>query len=298
MIKIKQLYKAFKFQAAFLLVLSLVFISFSCMQKKEAAKNPPGYDLANPQKFVLPASLTEISGHAFYKGDPSLIYAQEDETGKVYFFKPGAKDVASTQFAGPGDYEDIAICREQVIMLRSDGVLFIFPLAQVKAGKVTSVKTINNVLPKGEYEGMYADEKSGTIYIITKNSKADKKTNTTAGYIFNLLAGNNVKQAGEFSISTDDIVAISGEKKKKKKEKFMPSALAKNPLTNEWYVVSSISKMIVVTDSNWKVKDTYPLNRSLFPQPEGIAFDRLGNLYISNEGGKGSGTLLKYIYKK
>ncbi|MCC8409036.1 SdiA-regulated domain-containing protein [Mucilaginibacter sp. UR6-1] len=294
----KQLYKEFKFQSVFVLVLSLVFISFSCMQKKEAAKNPPGYDLSKPQKFVMPASLTEISGHTFYKGDAAVVYAQEDESGKVYFFKPGAKDVASTQFAGPGDYEDIAICREQVIMLRSDGVLFIFPLAQVKAGKVTSVKTINNILPKGEYEGMYADEKTGTIYIITKNSKADKKMNITAGYKFNLLAGNNVKQAGEFSISTGEIAAISGEKKKKKKEKFMPSALTRNPLTNEWYILSSINKMIVVADSNWKVKDVYPLNRSLFPQPEGIAFDRQGNLYISNEGGKGSGTLLKYVYNR
>ncbi|GAA4920584.1 hypothetical protein GCM10023313_25450 [Mucilaginibacter defluvii] len=297
MINMKQLYKEFKFQSAFLLVLSLVFISFSCMQKRDASKSPPGYDLSKPQKFVMPASLTEISGHTFYKGDPSVVYAQEDESGKVYFFKPGDKNISSTQFAGPGDYEDIAICREQVIMLRSDGVLFILPLAQVKAGKVTSVKTIGNILPKGEYEGMYADESTATIYIITKNSKADKKMNITAGYKFNLLAGNNVKPAGEFSISNEEVATLSGEKKKKK-ARFMPSALAKNPLTNEWYILSSINKMIVVTDNNFKVKDIYPLTRSQFPQPEGIAFDRQGNLYISNEGGNGSGTLLKYVYNK
>ncbi|MBE9585208.1 SdiA-regulated domain-containing protein [Mucilaginibacter sp. JRF] len=293
----KKIYKEFKFQAAFVLVLSLVFVSFSCMQKKEAAKNPPGYDLAKPQKFVMPASLTEISGHTFYKGDPSVVYAEEDESGRVYHFKPGAKDVAYTEFGGHGDYEDITICREQVIMLRSDGVLFIFPFAQLKAGKVTSVKTVNNILPKGEYEGMYGDEKTGTIYIICKNCKADKKMNHTMGYKFNLLAGGNVKQAGEFSISTEEIAAISGGKKKKK-AKFMPSAIAKHPLTNDWYVLSSINKMIVVTDADFKVKDVYSLTRSLFPQPEGIAFDRQGNIYISNEGGTGSGTLLKYLYNK
>ena len=43
--------------------------------------------------------------------------------------------------------------------------------------------------------------------------------------------------------------------------------------------------MLVMADENWKVKSVYPLNPSLFVQPEGIAFDRQQNLYISNERG-------------
>lgn len=145
-----------------LVMLSLAFVGFSCMQQK-TAQNPEGYNLSSPQKFTLPSSLTEISGHTFYKGDPDVVYAQEDENGRVYHFKLGDKKVSHTKFAGHGDYEDIAISREQVVMLRSDGVLFVFPFSQLKANNITSVKTFDNLLPKGEYEGMYADDKTGDI---------------------------------------------------------------------------------------------------------------------------------------
>jgi uncharacterized protein YjiK len=37
----------------------------------------------------------------------------------------------------------------------------------------------------------------------------------------------------------------------------------------------------------------------MFKQPEGIAFDNAGNLYISNEKGNGNnGSILKFIYQK
>ncbi len=64
---------------------------------------------------------------------------------------------------------------------------------------------------------------------------------------------------------------------------FHPSALAQNPLTREWFVLSSVNKLLVITDENWKVKSVYPLDPSVFNQPEGIAFDQQQNLYISNE---------------
>ncbi|WP_240663133.1 SdiA-regulated domain-containing protein [Mucilaginibacter limnophilus] len=259
------------------------------MQKKQPAKNPPGYDLSKPVKYALPSTLTEISGLAFYKGDSKWVYAQEDETGRVYTFDLKDIHLLDTKFAGKGDYEDIAITREQVVMLRSDGTLFVFPFAQLRNREASAVKTFVKLLPKGEYEGMHADEKTGLLYVLCKNCKADKKDKATSGYIFKLLSGGNVQQAGEFSVRVD-----TG----KKKGRFMPSALAKNPRTGEWYILSSVNKLLVVADVNWQVKDTYSLNSSLFPQPEGIAFDKQNNLYISNEGGSGSGTILKFIFKK
>ena len=80
------------------------------------------------------------------------------------------------------------------------------------------------------------------------------------------------------------------------KNGFRPSALAKNPLTKEWYIISAVNKLLVVTDENFKMKDSYALGGNLFNQPEGIAFDKEGNLYISNEGDDiTQGNILKFI---
>jgi len=82
-----------------------------------------------------------------------------------------------------------------------------------------------------------------------------------------------------------------------KKFSLKPSALAKHPLTHQWYILSSVNKMLLITDDQWKPIDIYPLSAALFTQPEGIAFDKAGNLYISNEKGSGaSGTILKFLY--
>jgi len=56
---------------------------------------------------------------------------------------------------------------------------------------------------------------------------------------------------------------------------------------------------LVITDADFKVKTTHPLDTDLFNQPEGIAFDRDNNLYISNEGGSlSAGNILMFKLKK
>ena len=74
---------------------------------------------------------------------------------------------------------------------------------------------------------------------------------------------------------------------------------AKNLNTNEWYILSSVNKMLIVADADWNVKNVYALNPAQFHQPEGIAFDNQFNLYISNEGDLVSpGNVLKFNYIK
>jgi hypothetical protein len=277
-----------------LIVLIFVMISTACSQKRKF-DNPKEYDLNTPQKIVMPISLAEISGIAFYKGNPDTVYAEEDENGKLYFLKPGDKKASYFKFAKHGDYEDVSICNNTVIMLRSNGILFTFPFADIhqqeENGNVTEWK---DLLPKGEYEGMYADEMTKQIYIICKNCADDKSTKIASGYIFQLSPDGKISQNGTFTVNVKDIDALTGDKK----IKFRPSALAFNHRTNEWYIISSINKLLVVTDSNWKVTAAYKLNPALYIQPEGIAFDKNGNLYISNEGGDlHSGNILKTPFK-
>jgi hypothetical protein len=278
-----------------LLVGAGVLLGISCADKAggNATSNPKGYDLSKPIKYNMPDALLEISGIAFNNGKSDMIYAEQDEEGRLFYFKLGDKELKDTKFGKKGDYEDVAICHGQVIMLRSDGVLFTFPLSGINAKEVANVNKQEGLLPEGEYEGMHADEKTGQLYILCKHCADDKTTKSSSGYILALQPDGTLKQGGNFAVNVKDIEKLSGQKK----ISFHPSALAKNIGTNEWYIVSSVNSLLVVTDAAWKVKATYPLPRAVFNQPEGIAFDAQYNLYISNEGSKTSaGNVLKFSY--
>ncbi len=269
--------------------MSCVVLSTACSQKRKF-DGPNGYKINTPQKIVMPTSLAEISGIAFYKANPDTVYAEQDEDGKVFYLKPGEHHAETYKFGKHGDYEDIAICNEWVIMLRSNGTLFTFPFADLHQEGTDRVVEWKDLLPKGEYEGMYADEATGQLYIICKNCPDENDKKIAKGYILQLNNQGQLSQHGNFAVDVKDIDKILGEKK----IEFRPSALAQNPRTKEWYIVASIGKILVITDSNWKVTAVYKLNPALYIQPEGIAFDKNSNLYISNEGGDlHSGNILK-----
>jgi hypothetical protein len=277
-----------------LMFLAMMLVTAACNAQPKVYTSPPGYDLNKPQLFNMPAVLNEISGIAFLNGNNSLIYAEEDETGNLYTFRPGDKNIRTTRFGKHGDYEDIAVCKGYVILLRSDGVLFTFPLSEVNKSAAGKVQNWSNILPQGEFEGLYADQQSGKLYVLCKNCSDDSKA-ATSGFIFQLQADGSVKKAGNFSINVSAIEKIAGVKK----VNFRPSAIAQNPVTKQWFILSSVNKALVLADAQWNIQQVYRLDPKLFQQPEGIAFDSAQNLYISNEGNNlNPGTILKFIYHK
>ncbi|WP_094572978.1 SdiA-regulated domain-containing protein [Mucilaginibacter xinganensis] len=275
------------------LILSVTCLFFvSCVGQQEA-RSPKGYDFSNPVKYDMPDDLTEISGIAFNKGNPDTLFVEQDEDGKLFYFKPGSKDVPAIKFGKSGDYEDLAIISNQVVMLRSDGVLFTFPL-DVKNAK-PAVKELDSLLPKGEYEGLFADDASQLIYALCKRCAMEKSSKTNTIFSFKLSADGALQSDGKFIIDVKKIEELTGTKK----ITFHPSALSKNRQTGEWYILSSVNKLLVVADPNWVVKAVYTLNPRTFHQPEGMTFDNSNNLYISNEGDKVQpGNVLKFELTK
>lgn len=285
-----------RYALAILYGIGCCFAILACAQQnKETVASPPGYDLSAPKKHKLPDALLEISGIAFEGGNPATIYAQQDEEGKVYSLSLGNKQHRETKFAKNGDYEDIAIAKGRIIMLKSNGHLYTFPLAETHKEKATGVVESKSLLGKGEYEGMYADQQRGLIYVLCKDCKSDKKQDFTSGYILALAADGSLKSAGQFRINLSKLDQLAG----RKKGVFHPSALAKHPITGQWYILSSVNKVLVITDNNWNLKAAYHLSANVFNQPEGIAFDKNGNLYISNEGSDTQyGNILEFKYKQ
>ena len=265
----------------------------ACSQKASKYTSPAGYKLDQPEKYEMPSPLLEISGITFKDDNSNMLYAEQDEEGKVFYLKPGDPKAQHTKFGKNGDYEDIAICGDKVILLRSDGSFYAFPFSEIGKPEASNVQEYKNVLPAGEFEGLFCDNKTQQLYALCKNCRDADTSKSATGYILSITATGTIEQKGSFSIPVKEITAMINERK----IKFQPSALAVHPVSNNWYILSSVNKLLVIADKDWNVKEVHHLNPSIYTQPEGIAFDKNANLYISNEGNKTSnGNVLKMQY--
>ncbi|MDN3657285.1 SdiA-regulated domain-containing protein [Ferruginibacter paludis] len=253
--------------------------------------SPAGYDFTRPSKKTLPAVLHEISGIAVDKQTDSSLLAIEDEDGKLFSFSMNDKALRYSKFGKKGDYEDVTILKNnQVAVLKSDGSIFLFREAAMQNEKIDSVQIYDHILPEGEYEGLFADD--NTLITLCKNCPGDKQKKEVSVYKLQPAALDSLHMLNSFQI---DISAIQA-KDEDGKIKFHPSGIAKHPVTKEWFIISSVNKLLLVLDGDWKVKTYFKLNPALFNQPEGISFNSKGDLYISNEGGEGAATVLFFKY--
>jgi len=273
----------------------LILTALASCKRKISFPSPLGYDFNNPEKFNMPESLLEISGIAFYKDKGDTIYSIQDEDGR--FFRQGwmNKKQKHTQFASKDDYEDVAILNETVFVLRSDGVIFTFPFAERIQEEVKDLKIFKDMLPKGEYESIYADNQTNQVYLLCKNCKDDKKDKSMSGSIFTYNQDKKeLIPSGTFSMDVSGMI----EREEILKTGLKASALTRDAHSGEWYILSSVNKVLVIASPDWKVKSVIRLNSSEFNQPEGLAFDDQMSLYISNEGDElSSGNILKFKHK-
>lgn len=275
-----------------LLPLTSLFFFSACAQTPKNYKSPKDYDLNNGQRTIIPDVLHELSGIAFPEGVADLIFANEDENGKVYFFPPDDVSLQDIKFGKPGDYEGIAISNGYIIVLESKGTIHTFPYADVQQKRTTDLKIAENLIPKGNYESLAASSVDSLLYVLCKKCEVDRRSKLTTGYILELSGNGEVSRKGEFVIDEGQIDRLSSLKGKR----FRPSAMTKNKSTKEWYILSSVNKLLVTADEKWEITGAYPLDPTIFNQPEAIAFDAYDNLYIGNEGGDkmGKATLLKF----
>ena len=270
--------------------IAAIILLCGCGNATKHVKQLPNYDLEKPEKFLMPETLLEISGIVFKNGLSDTVYAIQDEEGKLFRLGWGVKKQVHTKFAKKGDYEDVSILNNQAIILKSNGSLFTFPIADAVYEEIDSAQEWKHLLPDGEYEGMYGNAATNELFVVCKNCAADNNKDHVSGYI--LKVTDSIKNVGEFDLDVAQIKPFTG----KVKGGFRPSAMAKNPVTNEWFILSAVNKLLVIADETWKIKEAYPLNGNLFSQAEGIAFDKQGNLYISNEGDDlKDGNILKFV---
>jgi uncharacterized protein YjiK len=278
---------------SFRIMILFVFLS-ACRRKMVLLKSPPGFNFSVSEKVKLNLKLREISGIVWDKTRDQFI-AEDDESDQVYMLDKDTKNVVGNYSLGEkGDYEDIAVADTIPYILRSDGTIFKFIGDSLKGPAGIAGIEIAKLELQGfsEFESMYYDPGRKALVIICKNCAMDEedKISAFAYYIDSIGFGHK-------PIFQIDLQAIK-KLAPKKSSKFQPSAAAISPKQQKLYILSALSNQLAIADLNGNVEGVYVLAPSMFPQAEGICFKGNGDMFISNEGGTGRATLLKFTYSE
>lgn len=255
------------------------------------------YDLKHPdQKYFLPYVLSEISGLTLL--DDTHLLCVEDEGGRVYEYDLIRQEIINAiTFSDPGDYEGVELVGNQIYVLESDGD--VYQLSYTTEDKSKPIKYENPLTRKNDTEGLAYNPFSKRLLIACKHEEDIKgvKAKGKTVYEFDLEKKKLIKEP-IFEITAEQMDRFFEANRDyaydKDRIKFEPSGIAFNPLDQYFYVLASVGKMLIVLDEKGQVKATYPIIPRLLRQPEGIAFDSQGNLYISSEGDGDRGYILQF----
>lgn len=286
---------------------ALIFLVISCItDKAKIVTNVTfPYNLNKPDEtYILPAQLKEISGIAFSKGS---ILCIQDEEGIIYKFEPVQRKLTGEyKFGNRGDYEDIAVRDNTVFVLKSNGEIFRIENPENPSPSVSIQKT--PLTARNNAEGLVFDKSGEKLLIACKGFVSvkgeDLHENARAVFSFDPESLNfsnkplfiiDLSRKEEFSGSgTYDYLQALKKKGLTHESSFQPSGIAVHPLTNEIFIISSTGSLILILSNEGKIKNLQYLNPEIFTQPEGICFSPSGELFISNEGRGGDGTILSF----
>ena len=274
------------------------------------------FNLEEPdQTFELPKELIEISGLSF---DPSFekLYAVQDENGIIFIIDKITGEVEQKiDFHKDGDYEGIEVVGEKVFVVKSTGTVY-----EVKnlGQEDQEMEKYNLFLSReNDVEGLCYDPSKNLLLMACKGVPASGESFEIIRYkkvVYGFdLSTNDIDSMPVYNIQLDGIqkcIHTSSAIKNTEELKacfsyeeedmnFNPSGIAIHPQTQNVFLLSSAGKTIIVLNYEGEVIYVERLNKKIHRQPEGIAFDKDGTLYISNEGGKDKpAKIYRFNYKK
>jgi uncharacterized protein YjiK len=238
-------------------------------------------------RWELPSMLREVSGIE-YLGNARFACIQ-DELGTIFIYNTASGKIEKEiPFSGPGDFEGIALAGSTAYAVQSDGK--IFEVQHYNEAKPVVKQYATSLTAKHNVEGFAYDKDNNRLLLAIKGE--DPNSSTYKGvYAFDLRS----KQLATAPIVKIDLTdPIFGEvKEKKRKNTFQPSEIEIHPVTKDLYILEGVNPKLLVMDAKGTKKKLYTMQRSDFPQAEGLAFTSNGDLFISNEGRDGVATIVR-----
>lgn len=255
--------------------------------------------------FLLPKELKEISGMAMLEDEK--IYAINDEKGILYLFDLVSGDIISEiDFGKKNDYEALTNYGNLIFIAESNGKISVVSTSS----KAKIAKHDTPLSRRNDVEGISYDKGGNQLLLACKGelekgkSRKGKKgiysfdlaTQTLADEPYLLLdIRKELKELKPINIGNNIAKKLTVNSRL---NMFAPSGLAIDPLTRQLYVLANKGNMLVVIDPNKTFQGIYFLDHILHNQPEGIVFDKKGNLYISNEGKSKEANIIRFMRKK
>lgn len=267
------------------------------------------YNLQAPSaEFELSKNLKEISGLAFYQ---DKLLAVQDEKGTIFVLdKNSGAVIDDIKFAKKGDFEGIACVEDIVYVLQADGILF--KVEDWKDKKKSEGITISTSLDiSNNAEGLDYDFVTNNLLIACKGSGAIGQEENSSRSIFSYdlksaqlnttpilqISANKIKNFAQKHLAANSNLEHykEGMLKKDGTLSIAPSAIAVHPIDKNFYILSATGKSLIVMDRNNEILYIERLSKN-FEQPEGLAFDSNGDMYISSEGQKEKAKI--YVFKQ
>ena len=257
----------------------LLFFGIQKKQKEILGKYSKEINIL--KTWQLPEVLEEISGIAFL--DRKTVACIQDEDGIIFLFNlETSKIEKEIEFSGGGDYEGIAVSGNTAFVVESDGTLH--KIKNFRSNPEIS-KHSTPLTEEQDIEGLCFDAGNDQLLLAIKDK--DPESDRYKGVYAVDLKTMKMKPEPVFRLDLSSPVFDEVDAEKDE-DKFFPSELNIHPDTGEIFLIEGTDPKLLILNSSKKEKELHFLNRSDFPQPEGLSFDPSGNLYISNEGKPGT----------
>lgn len=274
----------FTYASGLLYILLISSFTACSRQGKSFVPSIPGYHTADKQVIVLDKELLEISG-MFYLPD-TRIAAINDEDGKIFLINSTTGDFTVTKFGRKRDYEDIVMVGDYYYVLESNGNIHRVPVAIANTEEEFEFPRDKKI----EFESLYYDPTIQKLVLVSKEQRETKKGVITYTFALDSLQFSD-------SILYEIRRKAIHEHLKDNNADFKPSAAAIHPVLRKLFIVASVGKAMLQCSLDGKIEAAWQLNPDQFPQPEGLTFAPNGDMFLSNEGVNGKGTILKFPYK-